>query len=102
MNSALASLPPPVSAAGYISSVVYIAWDDAAYDGATCAGCDVPACIQLSRVDMVYDVNHQPPPISLTQPDLLKFVTYYGGTPNCLGAVPTRNATWGQVKALYR
>jgi hypothetical protein len=80
--------------------VLTLTWDDAVAEGATCAGCDVPACILLSRVDVITGFQYIATPI--TQPELRQLVTFYGGTASCIGAVPARNASWGQIKALYR
>jgi hypothetical protein len=75
-----------------------------------CPGCDVPACIVLSSVNLVME---SPPasqrlsgPANLTDSD---FVTWQGGgaptgggVTGCPAATPARRATWGSVRALYR
>jgi hypothetical protein len=65
---------------------------------ALCVGCLTPACIVLNGISVAIDgVN-----TLYETPGLRNFVTWGGGNGGCPGATPTRNATWGQVKALYR
>lgn len=104
LRAAATNVAPPVSAGGYLSQVITLTWDDAAFDGNTCAGCDVPACIGLQKVVLINGSAIQIETIST--PEIRNYVTYAGGatTPagTCPGAVPTKSSTWGQVKALYR
>jgi len=64
-----------------------------------CPGCQTPVCFVLNYVAFGVDgVLHES-----TTATFRNSVTWMGGTgANCPGATPTRNATWGQVKALYR
>jgi hypothetical protein len=67
----------------------------------SCGGCTEPICIVLNSITVrcadpstdVYMTSERSPGSNL--------VTWQGLGPDCL-AVPTKNATWGQVKALYR
>ena len=101
-NAPLASLIVPAAAGGYIGNIVSLGWDDALLDGGTCAGCQDPACIVLNGVKIYNSNGILAADINGVAPGIANFVTFYGGTANCPGAVPTRSATWGQVKALYR
>ena len=79
-----------------------------------CAGCLVPACLICSSVKVA-----TPPVIGQPSRDVTlfgptngtdsNFATWQGGggitvgtRQGCPAAVPTRNATWGSVKTLYR
>lgn len=101
-GSGIASLPLPAATGGYVAQIVQLAWDDAVFDGNTCAGCDVPACILLQDVKCANTSGVLIADMSQVVGGVQNFVTFYGGAPNCPGAVPTKNSTWGQVKALYR
>jgi hypothetical protein len=69
----------------------------------SCAGCDAQVCLYLPSLRL-----SEPPPSQdqiLQDTGTHEFVTLNyvnGGAPACPGAVPTRRATWGAVKALYR
>ena len=65
-----------------------------------CPGCQVPACLALVQVDVVQEIPH--PTVTLTATDTRRYVTWQGGTANCSGATPSRNHTWGAIKAIYR
>ena len=65
-----------------------------------CAGCNVPACFVLNAVE-VWSLTQDRVRIIET-PDVRNWATWQGGTGGCPGATPSRKATWGQVKALYR
>lgn len=97
-NTPTASLAVPVSAGGYVANVISIGWDNVNADGAGCAGCDVAACLLLTSVAMSSSTGAT----ELTSPEHRNWVTFNGGGGTCPGATPTKNATWGQVKALYR
>ncbi len=71
-----------------------------------CLGCLIPACINFK--ELRYD---EPAPIVekvTTAPGLIgtanrAYVNWQGPVVNCTpGASPSKNATWGSVKALYR
>ena len=72
-----------------------------------CAGCQDQACLVLNHVNVQTDPgastadgnNHY-----YTQ-EIADFVTWQGGViggQGCPAATPTKKATWGQVKSLYR
>jgi len=71
--------------------------------GGTCLGCLQQACFVLNTINLtsfgVPNVVLQAP-----HPGSENFVTYQGNAAatGCPGATPTRNATWGSVKSLYR
>ena len=71
-----------------------------------CAGCSDEACIVLLDI-----VLNQPPPdpprIEVSSPSLSQYVIWQAwSTPDpnyaCPYVTPTRNRTWGSIKALYR
>lgn len=67
-----------------------------------CTGCDVPVCIVLNGVQVVQPAGTQGGNVMVTNEGTRRSITWQGGTgADCL-AVPARNKTWGQVKALYR
>ena len=65
-----------------------------------CPGCSIPACITVTQLT-VQQLTPLPSYL-LTNADIRKSVTWQGGTPGCAGATPTRNHTWGAIKAIYR
>src|SRR5688572_25122240 len=65
----------------------------------SCTGCTTPACFVLNRVV----VNQQGGNIEMTDTALGQHVTWRSaGTLACPAATPTKKATWGSIKALYR
>jgi len=69
-------------------------------------GCSVGACFNLNNVDIFMAVDG-----NTSTPDIIHYTdngggrawcTYNSGTGVCPGATPTRQSTWGSVKALYR
>lgn len=101
-NTPTAALVVPAATGGYVGNVISLGWDDAAVDGGTCAGCQDPACIVLNGVKVYNSNGILAADISGVTPGVKNFVTFYGGAGTCPGATPTKSATWGQVKALYR
>jgi hypothetical protein len=67
---------------------------------ASCAGCQDPACIVLNLIRLAQPAGAGD--FEVTNPANANYVTWFGGTPGCPGTVPAKNATWGQVKSLYR
>jgi hypothetical protein len=65
-----------------------------------CPGCQVPACITVTRLDVQQVFPN--PAFTLINADVRKSVTWQGGTPGCAGATPARNHTWGAIKTSYR
>jgi len=76
-----------------------------------CAGCTIPACLNLKSLQFTTTAGPFPFAFTVsgpTQPGS-DIVTWQGGAgvpalPGgaCAGATPTRNSTWGEVKAIYR
>ncbi|MEO5618819.1 MAG: hypothetical protein ABIS67_13715 [Candidatus Eisenbacteria bacterium] len=70
----------------------------------SCTGCTDGACIVLNSIQLTQPagVGDQ----SYNNPIIRNFVQWQGGaadvTGGCPAAVPTRTATWGSVKSLYR
>jgi len=95
-NTTQVDIPPPVSAGGYIANNIGFTVDAVGPDLNSCAGCDVPACIILDQVDYFSLTEKR----SITTPELRGFITWVD--PYCRIPDPTRGATWGAVKALYR
>jgi hypothetical protein len=77
--------------------------------GSACGGCATPVCIVLNSVNVLYSAAA---PLTMTTPANgidSHYVTWQGGGAPVVGAVtgcpaatPTRNASWGSVKSLYR
>jgi hypothetical protein len=70
----------------------------------SCAGCNVSACIVLNDIQLFQPPEQLFDPL-IFNPAGRNFVTWQlpvGGPPGCPFATPTRQATWGQVKSLYR
>jgi hypothetical protein len=68
----------------------------------SCAGCTEPMCIVINSLK-VTTPGAVATDITIGNPSSpgSNIVTWQGTGPNCQ-AVPVKNATWGQVKALYR
>ena len=73
-----------------------------------CAGCSTPACISFSNLKMAAGTSTA---AILNAPAASgsNYITWQGGAgvssnlgSGCPAATPTRNATWGSVKSLYR
>ena len=68
-----------------------------------CAGCTTPVCIVFNSVNITTVQNLNNRFISTASSPGSNFVTWQGGGgTNCPAATPTRNATWGSLKSLYR
>lgn len=68
-----------------------------------CAGCTEPVCIVFNSAEIVRSPGapgESPQPYVTASPEFGNQITWGDGT--ACAAVPTRNRTWGQVKALYR
>ena len=87
-------LPPPTSPGGYLATNILMAPGTPDL----CAGCAAPACVVLDQLEY-YSLSDNR---IIYTPEFRNWVTWNGGTSNCPGAVPTKNSTWGKVKALYR
>lgn len=66
----------------------------------SCAGCQDGVCVVFNSLQLI-QYSGFPRPILDTPLDR-SFVTWQAGIPNCPGATPTRNRTWGAIKMLYR
>jgi hypothetical protein len=68
----------------------------------SCDGCLLPGCLVLNEVQLFQPPAQQNDPV-ITTPGNRNYVTWQTGTgTNCPQSTPTRTATWGQVKSLYR
>ena len=65
-----------------------------------CGGCLDGVCIVLQSLNLTQTQGN--PSVLITNPLLSQSVTWQTGAPVCPGATPSRNSTWGSVKALYR
>lgn len=66
-----------------------------------CGGCLEPACIVLNLIRLAQPAGAGD--FEVTNAAEAQHVTWQGGTGiACPGTVPAKNATWGQVKSLYR
>jgi hypothetical protein len=67
-----------------------------------CAGCLDAACIVLNSVKMIQPIGEGD--YTIVNPLLSQSATWQGGVVGggCPGATPTKSATWGSVKSLYR
>ena len=71
-----------------------------------CAGCSDEACIVLNQIT-VNQPSPDPPQTPITNPANNAYAIWQAWTtadPNnqCPAVTPTRNQTWGSIKALYR
>lgn len=64
-----------------------------------CPGCEENACIVFNSLHLTL---HDLTVTELDVPLDRNFVTWQGELPDCPGATPARNRTWGAVKTLYR
>jgi hypothetical protein len=67
-----------------------------------CAGCDVAACLVLQEINLQPLVGTPPDWVRMSQPLKSNYVTWQTGYPSCPASTPTRNHSWGAVKAMYR
>ena len=72
-----------------------------------CAGCTTPGCLVFNSLQLIVG-SATGAIITAPQTPGSNFITWQGGTGvsstlggGCPAATPTRNATWGSVKALY-
>lgn len=112
--SLTATVPDAASAQPLAAFLSYFAFnitiDNTSTTGAgACAGCSTPVCIVLNQISVLHS---GPAPLTMTNPANgtdSHYVTWQGGGAPIVGAVtgcpaatPTRNASWGAVKSLYR
>jgi hypothetical protein len=79
-----------------------------------CDGCLVSGCMVFNTIRLTQNAGATRPADAycfngyggtkvITAPYTRNYVSWQGGIPNCGNfTTPTRNATWGQVKSLYR
>ena len=81
---------------------------DVDFGQGVCTGCSVPACLVLNQVELYQTAGQAPPQQDiyiLNTQATRNYVTWQGGAipgSGCPAETPTKNATWGSVKALYR
>lgn len=66
----------------------------------SCAGCLDPVCIVLNEIRLSRPGGTRAVPI--TTPGVRNSITWQGGAGANCAVVPVKNATWGQIKSLYR
>jgi hypothetical protein len=98
-NTLPVDLPPPATTGGYTANNLALQGGYGSGSIASCAGCDVAATINLTRV-AYFSLSESR---SIVKAELKSCASWAGGGGlNCAGATPSVRATWGQVKALYR
>jgi len=71
----------------------------------SCEGCSTPVCLVYNSVNITTSGNLNNTLLTQEASPGSNICTWQGGAiggNGCPGATPTRNATWGSVKALYR
>ena len=69
----------------------------------SCAGCLTPACINTRFIKLVQPLGAPGGDVTVSNPADRAYVRWQSASAaTCVGATPTRNSTWGSVKALYR
>ena len=77
--------------------------NDAKSVGSACPGCLTPVCIVLNSITIDQPTGTPGGNILVSAPATRSYATWQGGFPNgCTIPTPTRNTTWGSIKALYR
>jgi hypothetical protein len=72
---------------------------------AVCNGCEIPACLVFQYIKVAQPAGTLGGDALLTAEHVRRWMSWQGGAVGgngCPGATPTRKATWGQVKSLYR
>ena len=104
-RATIALAVPPTALQDLVAGTEYFACNLAINNlktvGTTCTGCDQPICIVLNSVNCTTPVLANNVFIGNASTPGSNIVTWQGVGPNC-NAVPTKNRTWGEVKALYR
>jgi hypothetical protein len=70
-----------------------------------CQGCQIPACIVFQYLKVAQPALTPGGDALITTGNIRQFMTWQGGGVGgngCPAATPSRKATWGQVKSLYR
>ena len=70
----------------------------------SCTGCNVPVCMVLNGVKVIQPALTIGGNVQIKDPipPATRAITWQGGTGADCNLVPTRNHTWGEIKALYR
>jgi len=69
----------------------------------SCTGCTVPVCIVFNSANITTDAGLNDTKLTAAASPGSNFITWQGGAnTNCPAATPSKNATWGTVKSLYR
>jgi hypothetical protein len=99
---------PPSALVDLLSATEYFAANVTINNAKTvgtgaCAGCTTPVCIVFNSVKVTTPVAANDVIIGAATSAGSNVATWQSGpSAGICNAVPTRNATWGQVKALYR
>jgi hypothetical protein len=96
-----------VSGTQYIAGAFNIdSFNDIDSGSGVCAGCALPACMVLNQVELYQTVGSPGGDIiTLNTAGTRQHVTWQGGAvggAGCPIVSPTRNVTWGSIKAIYR
>ena len=70
----------------------------------SCTGCTNSACLVLNNIQLFQPLEAQNDP-DIVNPAHRSYATWQSpvnGPPGCPLATPTRTATWGSIKSLYR
>jgi len=70
-----------------------------------CDGCQRPACIVFNNLFLQQPAGTPGGDVTINTGNLWQYMTWQGGVVSaqgCPAATPTKKATWGQVKSLYR
>lgn len=72
--------------------------------GGTCPGCLSQACFVLNTINLALAPGTPALALQAPHPGSENWISWQGSSAQtgCPGATPTRNATWGSVKSLYR
>ena len=69
----------------------------------SCAGCATPVCIVFNSANITTDAGLNDTKLTAAAAVGSNYCTWQGGAgTNCPAATPSKNATWGSVKSLYR
>ena len=95
---------PALSAANLVATQEYFAFNALINNAKTvgtpnCAGCSTPVCVVLNSINVVPGTATAQF-IGAGTTAASNFALWQGVGPSC-ALVPTKNATWGQVKSLY-
>lgn len=104
---AVCAVPPsaagPVTADAEYFSFRLLVNNTKTVGAGSCGGCAEPVCLVLSQIKLTQPLGFGDFPLTNAAGGNF-YVTWQGGGVfgGCPAATPTRNTTWGSVKALYR